>query len=73
MFRSIFTILVLFSFSHSVFSLDDAISQRTYEYLKRVNEAIDEENWERAKKDLDIFESVSNLFIQYSPSGNLKK
>ena len=52
MFRSIFTILVLFSFSHSVFSLDDAISQRTYEYLKRVNEAIDEENWERAKKDL---------------------
>ena len=24
-------------------------------------------------KDLDIFESVSNLFIQYSPNGNLKK
>lgn len=56
MFKSIFTILLLLSFSYPVFSLDDAISQRTYEYLKRVNEHIDEENWERAKKELDTFE-----------------
>ena len=56
MFKTIFTFLLLVSFSHPVFSLDDAISQRTYEYLKRVNEYIDEENWERAKKELDTFE-----------------
>ena len=61
MFKSIFTILLLLSFSYPVFSLDDAISQRTYEYLKRVNEHIDEENWERAKKELDTFiESISS-------------
>ena len=50
MFKSIFISLLLLSSSYPAFALDDAISQRTYEYLKRVNEFIDEENWERAKK-----------------------
>ena len=56
MYKYLFSFLILFSFSSSVNSADDAISQRTYEYLKRINEYIDEENYERAQKDLETFE-----------------
>ena len=56
MYKYFFSFLILFSFSSSVHSADDAISQRTYEYLKRINEYIDEENYERAQKDLETFE-----------------
>ena len=48
MYKYLFSFLILFSFSSNVNSADDAISQRTYEYLKRINEYIDEENYERA-------------------------
>ena len=51
MYKYLFSFL-LSVFLGNVYSADDAISQRTYEYLKRVNEYIDEENFERAQKDL---------------------
>lgn len=56
MYKLLFSLLISLSFSLDVISADDAISQRTYEYLKRVNEAIDDENWDRAQKDLETFE-----------------
>jgi len=56
MYKYFFSFLLLFSFIGDVYSADDAISQRTYEYLKRINEFIDEENYERAQKDLETFE-----------------
>ena len=55
MYKFLFSFL-LSVFLGNVYSADDAISQRTYEYLKRVNEYIDEENFERAQKDLETFE-----------------
>ena len=61
MYKYLFSFLILFSFSSSVNSADDAISQRTYEYLKRINEYIDEENYERAQKDLETFEDTTSL------------
>lgn len=51
-----YKLLFLLVFIGAVYSADDAISQRTYDYLKRVTEAIDEENYERAQKDLESFE-----------------
>ena len=52
MYKYFFSFLMLFSFIGGVHSADDAISQRTYEYLKRINEYIDEENYERAQNCL---------------------
>ena len=52
MYKYLFSFLLLFSFVGSVKSADDAISQRTYEYLKRINEFIDEENYDNAKKEV---------------------
>ena len=56
MYKYFFSFLLSFSFIENIYSADDAISQRTYEYLKRINEFIDEENYERAQKDLETFE-----------------
>ena len=38
-----------------LYSSDDAISQFTYGYLKRINDYIDDENYVEAQRDLDIF------------------
>ena len=71
--------LSLLLFMGTVYSADDAISQRTYEYLKRVTEAIDEENYERAQKDLETFERYYKSDQSYERAlmqqlyGNIKK
>jgi len=45
-----FSFLLSLLFIGNIYSADDAISQRTYEYLKRINEFIDEENTKEPRK-----------------------
>ena len=54
MFKRILFIFFILS-SPIVSSSEDAISNFVYEYLKRINKFIDEEDYLNAKKELDIF------------------
>lgn len=54
MFKRILFIFFILS-SPIISSSEDAISNFVYEYLKRINKFIDEEDYLNAKKELDIF------------------
>lgn len=54
MFKRILFIFFILS-SPIVSSSEDAISNFVYEYLKRINKFIDEEDYLNAKKELDVF------------------
>jgi len=51
--KYLISILVLFSFNLT--ADDDSISRFVYEYLKRINEFIDEQDYENAERELEIF------------------
>ena len=60
MFKYLFLIIFLFLPLNS-YSSDDAISQFVYGYLKRINDFIDDEKYEDAQRELDIF--VRRYFV----------
>ena len=43
------------------YSDDDSISQFVYGYLKRINDFIDDEKFEDAQRELDIFLSLIHI------------
>ena len=51
--KYLISILILFSFNLT--ADDDSISRFVYEYLKRINEFIDEQDYENAERELEIF------------------
>ena len=56
MYKNIFlTLLIIFSFSSNLSASDDAISRYVYEFLKRINEFIEEEDFVEAERELEIF------------------
>ena len=54
--KSILVISILFISFHSL-SAEDTISQWTYQYMKKINDYISEENWAEAKRELESFEN----------------
>jgi tetratricopeptide (TPR) repeat protein len=55
MYKYLLIFIILVAPAPILHSSDDAISQFTYGFLKRINEYIDDENYEEAQRDLDIF------------------
>ena len=55
MYKYLLIFIILVAPTPILHSSDDAISQFTYGFLKRINEYIDDENYEEAPRDLDIF------------------
>jgi len=55
MYKYLLIFIILVAPTPILHSSDDAISQFTYGFLKRINEYIDDENYEEAQRDLDIF------------------
>ena len=56
MYKNIFlTLLIIFSFNSNLSASDDAISRYVYEFLKRINEFIEEEDFVEAERELEIF------------------
>ena len=55
MYKYLLIFIILVAPAPILYSSDDAISQFTYGFLKRINEYIDDENYEEAQRDLDIF------------------
>ena len=60
MFKYIFFIIFLI-FPPNSYTSEDAISQFVYSYLKRINDFIDDEKYEDAQRELDIF--VRRYFV----------
>ncbi len=60
MFKYIFLIIFLI-FPPNSYTSEDAISQFVYSYLKRINDFIDDEKYEDAQRELDIF--VRRYFV----------
>jgi len=54
MFKKLFILLAIFS-GLNLNAADDAISRFVYEYLKRINEFIEENDFENAERELQIF------------------
>ena len=55
MYKYLLIFMILVAPAPILYSSDDAISQFTYGYLKRINDYIDDENYVEAQRDLDIF------------------
>ena len=55
MYKYLLIFMILVAPAPILHSSDDAISQFTYGYLKRINDYIDDENYVEAQRDLDIF------------------
>ena len=55
MYKYLLIFIILVAPAPILHSSDDAISQFTYGFLKKINEYIDDENYEEAQRDLDIF------------------
>jgi hypothetical protein len=55
MYKYLLIFMILVAPTPILHSSDDAISQFTYGYLKRINDYIDDENYVEAQRDLDIF------------------
>jgi len=54
--KSLVLVILLFTVGN-INSADDTISQWTYQYMKKINGYISEENWVEAKRELEIFEN----------------
>jgi len=57
MFKKYLVLTLLFFSVGNINSADDTISQWTYQYMKKINGYISEENWVEAKRELEIFEN----------------
>jgi len=57
MYKKILILAILSFSSLSSYSAEDTISQWTYQYMKKINGYISEENWIEAKRELEIFEN----------------
>ena len=55
MFKKLFILLIIFS-GLNLNAADDAISRFVYEYLKRINEFIEENDFENAEKNFKFFQ-----------------
>ena len=64
MFKKLFILLAIFS-GLNLNAADDAISRFVYEYLKRINEFIEENDFENAERELQIF-SIRYFFFSTS-------
>ena len=60
MFKYLLIILLLFP-SNNLLSQEDSINKFVYEYLKRINEHIEDEDFVEAQRELDIF--VRRYFV----------
>ena len=60
--KSLVLVILLFTVGN-INSADDTISQWTYQYMKKINGYISEENWVEAKRELEIFENFRTLQI----------
>ena len=60
MFKYLLTIFLLFP-SNNLLSQEDSINKFVYEYLKRINEHIEDEDFVEAQRELDIF--VRRYFV----------
>ena len=59
MFKKSLVLVILLCTVGNINSADDTISQWTYQYMKKINGYISEENWVEAKRELE--KSYSNL------------
>tara|TARA_B100001057_G_scaffold500020_1_gene613008 strand:- start:1991 stop:3214 length:1224 start_codon:yes stop_codon:yes gene_type:complete len=55
MYKYIFISIFLISSNSNLYADDDSINQFTYNFLKQINEYIEEDDFKSAQRDLDIF------------------
>lgn len=55
MYKYIFILIFLISSNSNLYADDDSINQFTYNFLKQINEYIEEDDFKSAQRDLDIF------------------
>ena len=60
MFKYLLVIFLIFP-SNNLLSQEDSINKFVYEYLKRINEHIEDEDFVEAQRELDIF--VRRYFV----------